>query len=180
MATSSPQGLSRWPVQAWSSVLSSCISTRWPCSSDSWCPGFPSARRVENRRVRHGCWICSSCFPPQSVWVSYGSHICARSQSVVDERKAGQEYRGRPEGDRSRQSPVRRSGERCGLLLLRGRTHSFWLHRCYRVDPQKREAIPHVMGIALERRQRPAVVGAVVIARECRPGRQENGRSGSP
>ena len=35
---------------------------------------------------------------------------------------AGQEYRGRPEGDRSRQSPVRRSGERCGLLLLRGRT----------------------------------------------------------
>jgi hypothetical protein len=122
MATSSPQGLSRWPVQAWSSVLSSCISTRWPCSSDSWCPGFPSARRVENRRVRHGCWICSSCFPPQSVWVSYGSHICARSPSVVDERKAGQEYRGRPEGDRSRQSPVRRSGERCGLLLLRGRT----------------------------------------------------------
>jgi hypothetical protein len=88
MATSSPQGLSRWPVQARSSVLSSCISTRWPCSSDSWCPGFPSARRVENRRVRHGCWICSSCFPPQSVWVlSYGSHICARSQSVVDRRE---------------------------------------------------------------------------------------------
>jgi transposase len=55
----------------------------------------------------------------------------------------------------------------------------FWLRRCYRVDPQKREAIPHVMGIALERRQRPAVVGAVVIARESRPGRQENGRSGS-
>ena len=60
------------------------------------------------------------------------------------------------------------------------RRDAFWLHRCYRVDPQKREAIPHVMGIALERRQRPAVVGAVVIARESRPGRQENGRSGSP
>jgi hypothetical protein len=34
----------------------------------------------------------------------------------------GQEYRVRPEGDRSRQRPVPRSGERCGLLLLRGRT----------------------------------------------------------
>jgi transposase len=56
----------------------------------------------------------------------------------------------------------------------------FWGHRCYRVDPQKREPIPHVMGIALERRQRPAVVGGVVIARESRPGRQENGRFGSP
>jgi hypothetical protein len=47
----------------------------------------------------------------------------------------------------------------------------FWLDRCYRVDRQKREAIPRVMGIALEPRQRPAVVGAVVIARESRPGR---------
>jgi hypothetical protein len=56
----------------------------------------------------------------------------------------------------------------------------YWLHRCYRVDRQKREAIPRVMGIALERGQRPTVVGAVVIARESRPGRQENGRSGSP